>query len=897
MASANVLIVSATRLDRHTFHSQTLLGRSLQRPEHSHYVIALTASNTSPLAAAYNAAIETAHPGTLVVFCHDDLDLGPTPLGPPLQEALQRFDLVGVAGNQRHQMGQTAWWLDPRNGQWDHPYLSGALKHGTPEDHQLSIYGPLPLPVQLLDGAFLAARAGVLQEAELRFDARFPFHYYDLDFCQTARRAGLHLGTWPLDLIHASCGQPSGLAWSSAQQRYLDKWGEHAHAAPSTACLFEAARRHDKAKAWSAAEQSYRELLQLVPSHGPALLQLAKVVQQQGRHPEALTLLDDLLSRVNQPARLQAKAQCNRGVLLQLQGQLDGAEQAYGAALKLDPRLRAAADNLLELALLLRAQGRSHQALQALRRILRAQAQRPDLLLQLGISLMDLGRVEAAVPCLKRLLRLVPQQREGHYQLGQALAALGQTEAAIDHLQTALDLDPTAPEVLTTLEWHRLSLCDWMDYEARQALLLERLQAYALAVDGPLLPPLSAYLVPAATPALLLQLGQRWAAPTSRSMAKLQLPPVPSRPAPERIRLGYLSADFRNHAMGNLIHGLFTHHDRQRFEVFAYSLADLEDNITAAIRNGVDHYSVVSQLSSEAIAARIRGDGITVLIDLMGHTHHSRPGVLALRPAPLQLHYLGFPGSLGADWIDGVIADGWLIPAEHEPYYQEAVHRLPWGFVSSAPLPDPTAADQPLPSRASLGLPADGVVLACFNRAEKITPVVFEGWLEILRQVPDAVLWCINDSPTVQQRLQHRLVVAVLDPGRLVFSPMVEPAVFAHCCTLADLLLDTSPYGAGATAVTALSAGLPLLTCPGTSFASRMGASLCAATGLGELICPDQQAYVATAIALGRDRTKLQNLRRQLREHQSELPLFQTGAWVKHLETLLEQLIAMQHAD
>jgi predicted O-linked N-acetylglucosamine transferase (SPINDLY family) len=379
-------------------------------------------------------------------------------------------------------------------------------------------------------------------------------------------------------------------------------------------------------------------------------------------------------------------------------------------------------------------------------------------------------------------------------------------------------------------------------------------------------------------------------------MAPLQLPPVPSRPASERVRLGYLSADFRNHAMGNLIHGLFAHHDRQRFEVYAYSLADLEDDVTAAIRLGVDHYRVVNQLSSEAIAARIRGDGITVLIDLMGHTHHSRPGVLALRPAPLQLHYLGFPGSLGAEWIDGVIADDWLIPPEHEPHYRESVLRLPWGFVSSAPLPDPATAVQPLPSRASIGLPADGVVLACFHRPEKITPVVFNGWLEILQRVPGAVLWCINDSPTAQHRLRAKLVASGLEPGRLVFSPMVEPEVFAHCCTLADLLLDTSPYGAGATAVTALAAGLPLLTCPGNSFASRMGASLCAATGLNELICTDQQAYVATAIALGRDRAKLQKLRRKLREHQSELPLFQTGAWVKHLETLLEQLVAAETA-
>jgi predicted O-linked N-acetylglucosamine transferase (SPINDLY family) len=393
-------------------------------------------------------------------------------------------------------------------------------------------------------------------------------------------------------------------------------------------------------------------------------------------------------------------------------------------------------------------------------------------------------------------------------------------------------------------------------------------------------------------------------------MAPLRLPPAPPHRAGERWRIGYLSADFRNHAMGNLLHGLFARHDRRRFEVFAYSLADISDEITELIRSGVDHYAMVAGDSSEAIANRIRSDGIDVLIDLMGHTHHGRPGVLALRPAPLQLHYLGYPGSLGADWIDGVIADVWLIPPDHEIHYRETVHRLPWGFVSSGPLPDQHASAQPLapdsdtraltstpptppppPSRGALGLPADAVVYACFNRPEKITPAVFDCWLEILRQVPNSVLWIINDEPLVEQRLRARLAQAGLEWRRLVFSPKVDSAAFGQCCALADLLLDTSPYGSGATAVTALAAGLPLLTCPGDTFASRMGASLCAATGLEEMICPTPEAYRQCAIALGRQPAALQRLRRQLLAGRAGLPLFNTTAWVGHLEQLLERLL------
>jgi len=954
-------LVSATRLQEAAFWSDTLLGRSLRQPQHRQLVARIHFANRDPLAITYNAAIEAAPPGAVLAFCHDDVDLGPDPLGPQLAAALARFDLVGVAGNQRHQSGQTGWWLDPRRGGWDHPFLSGALRHGTPGAAELAVYGPTPMPVELLDGVFLAARADTLRRSGVRFDPRFDFHYYDLDVCRSARRAGLSLGTWPLPLLHASGGEPWGAAWNERQLAYLSKWGEgRVSPSPELEGLFRSARALEKAGAWPEAEQRYRQLLEQAPGHGAARLQLAKVLHGQGRDDEALTLLDDLLGgpsiaddqptsanarlvstvraspseRVagdarsavthpathgeptdgrfqDAPAPLRARAHTNRGALLQLRGDLDAAQRDHGEALRLEPTLKVAGDNQLALALLLRSRGRSHQALEALRMILRATPQRPDMLLELGTTLMDLGRVEAAVPCFRRLLRQEPQLREGHYQLGQALAALGHTEAGIAELEAALALDPDATEVLVHLEWHRLSLCDWDDYDNRATQLRQQLETYAEAREGSLLPPLTPSLF-ALPPALHRRLGERWAEPTSRSLEALRLLPAPARQPGERWRIGYLSADFRKHAMGGLIHGLFACHDRQRFEVFAYSLADVCDEVTEVIRRGVDHYAMVAAESSEAIAQRIRADRIDVLIDLMGHTHHGRPGVLALRPAPLQLHYLGYPGSLGADWIDGVIADAWLIPPEHDIHHRETVHRLPWGFVSSGQLPDPTASAQPLaperntpapassatapppPSREALGLPVAAVVYACFNRPEKISPAVFDGWLEILHQVPGSVLWIINDQPRVEERLRARLAVAGLEPHRLVFSPKLESAAFGQACALADLLLDTSPYGSGATAVTALAAGLPLLTCPGNTFTSRMGSSLCAATGLEELICPTPEVYQERAIALGHQPAELGRLRRQLIERHGELPLFNTTAWVGHLESLLERLLVAE---
>lgn len=883
-ADLSIHIVSASRFAPEDFAQKSLLGRCLTRPEHKFYESTIRCGNHESLAITYNTAIESSSPTTVLVFCRDDVDLGPEHLGSQLQKALARFDVVGVCGNQRHQRGQVAWWLDPTSGQWDHAYLSGAIRHGSLGSAVPTVFGPTPMPVESLDGVFIAARADTLQRSGVRFDPRFAFHHYDLDFCRSALQAGLCLGTWPFPLIHASGGMAAGALWDRSVQAYLGKWSE-----PQT--LFRSVRALEKAQAWPEAEQLYRQLLQLTPNHGPAQLQLANVLHRQNRPLEAIRSLDALLQTTDSSCSngLRARAQINRGALRQLQGDLDGAVADHSEALRLEPSLTIAGDNLLALALQLRSLGFTRQALEALRVILRATPQRPDLLLQLGSTLMELGRVEAAVPCFRRLLRQRPELPEGHYQLGQALAALGHTEAGLHALNTAHTLAPEATDVLTSLEWHRLSLCDWDDYDRRAARMLRQLQRYAESSDGPLVAPLTASLF-ALPPALHRRLGERWSEPTRARIAGRHLPPPP-RLNSQRLRIGYLSADFRDHAMGHLIHGVFSKHDRRRFEVFAYSLSDISDAVSAAIRKGMDHFKIVAADSSEAIAQQIRADGIDVLIDLMGHTHHGRPDVLARRPAPLQLHYLGYPGSLGADWIDGLIADTWLIPPEHDSHYRETVHRLPWAFVSSSSLKECSDAAQPALTRNDIGLPEDAVVFACFHRAEKITPMRFHCWLEILQQVPDALLWIINDQPLVEERLRKKARAAGLGPQRLVFSPKLESALFSQACSLADLLLDTSPYSSGATAVTALAAGLPLWSCPGENFASRMGASLCAATGLNELICSTPEAYQQKAIALGRQPAELRRLRRHLLDQQHNLPLFNTAAWVGHLEGLLEQLV------
>jgi protein O-GlcNAc transferase len=898
-----VYLVSATRMEAEAFGNGTLLGRSLQQPQHRSLLPLITYANRDPLAVAYNAAIATAPAEALLIFCHDDVDLGPDPLDPQLDAAFCDFDLVGVAGNQRRQSGQMAWWLDGASLQWDHSQLSGGICHGQPGAAKEVRYGPARLPVELLDGVFLAARAGVLQKARVRFDPRFGFHFYDLDLCRTARQQGLRLGTWPLRLVHASGGDAFTMTWLEALERYQSKWSEPQRAPEIDRYVrFRQGRALEGEGRWPEAETTYRQLLTEQPRHCGLLLRLSAVQHQQGKTQEALAALDTVLAI--DPGL--ARAHANRGTLLQLAGDLDGAAASLRHTLTLQPSLERAADNLLLLARQLQAIGRLADAVEAQRAVLRAAPTRPDMLLDLGSTLMAQGKVEAARACFARLLRHHPHHPGAQFQMALALESLGEFEAALELHQVALAADPESAEVRLALELVRLHGCDWDDYDQRMERLRTSLEAWLAMPNAPALSPLRPLYFPLPL-AVQRRISERWAAaqgPGATLAAAAPTPaanPSPANPPEEprsrRLRIGYLSADFRNHAMGTLIHGLFRHHDRERFEVFAYAINDLCDAYTRSVQQGVEHFTVVASDTNEQLADRIRTDQIDVLIDLMGHTHHSRPGVLAQRPAPLQLHYLGFPGPLGCYFIDGVIADAWLIPHDQEAGYGDRIHRLPWGFVSSPPpiegqqLAPPEASDPP-PTRACLGLSQEQVVLACFNRAEKIDPGSFRRWLEVLLAAPQAVLLLVIESPIARQRLLQRAEEAGVDPARLVFTAQVASHTFPSLCRQADLLLDTALYGVGATGVAALAAGLPLITCPGVSFASRMGASLCAAAGLEELICPSPEAYTALAIELAQQPSRLRQLREQLGNTQAPPPLFDTAAWVGHLEALLQQLVA-----
>ena len=357
----------------------------------------------------------------------------------------------------------------------------------------------------------------------------------------------------------------------------------------------------------------------------------------------------------------------------------------------------------------------------------------------------------------------------------------------------------------------------------------------------------------------------------------------------ERLRIGYLSSDLRHHAIGFLTAEIYGLHDRGAVEVFAYYCGpDLTDPLQARIKADVDHWVPISHLDDEAAARRIADDGIHILVDVNGYTRDGRIKLLALRPAPIIVNWLGFPGTMASPYHQYIIADDWIIPQDHEVYYSEQVLRLPCyqpndGHRQVSPV---------TPTRAAAGLPEEAMVYCCFNGTHKISRFTFERWLTILEQTPGSVLWLLSGAEESHANLKRFAETRGFDPARLIFAGKLANPDHLARYALADLFLDTTPYGAHTTASDALWMGVPVLTLSGRSFASRVCGSLVRSAGLEDLVCTSPADYVARAIELGRDAALRQSYKDRLTAARESCVLFDTPLLVRELEALYRQMWA-----
>jgi predicted O-linked N-acetylglucosamine transferase (SPINDLY family) len=490
-------------------------------------------------------------------------------------------------------------------------------------------------------------------------------------------------------------------------------------------------------------------------------------------------------------------------------------------------------------------------------------------------ALSDLGREAEALPYLRRAVEASPRLPEAHYSLGLLLQKLQRHEEAAASLEEALRLAPRMPYALGYLVWNQLALCRW----ERLTETMERLR-HAVREDGTVAAPF-VFVAASDSPdeqrlCAALHLKNTWTvapAPLCQGV----------RYRHDRLRIAYLSNDFSEHATAYLAAGLFELHDRGRFEVIALSYgADDGSPMRRRLSRAFDRFVDAKTWGDAQAASALRDMEVDIAVDLKGYTTGARPGILAYRPAPVQASYLGYPGTMSAPFIDYLLADRFVVPPEHQRFYSESIAYLPDSYQVNDARRE--IADVAL-SRADMGLPADAFVFCCFNNSFKITAGVFRIWMRLLQAIPGSVLWLLEANQAADSALQAAARAADVDPARLVFAPRLAHAEHLGRHRLADLFLDTLPCNAHTTASDALWAGLPVLTCAGTTFAGRVAGSLLRALGLPELVSESLPSYEQLALRLAREPGVLGELREKLASHRTKAPLFDTDRFRRHIES------------
>jgi predicted O-linked N-acetylglucosamine transferase (SPINDLY family) len=613
------------------------------------------------------------------------------------------------------------------------------------------------------------------------------------------------------------------------------------------------------------AEAAAREALKRSPGDGEALYLLGSTLLFEGRAAEALAPLTEAAERLARRGVAYRLGHCHLAL-----GDFARAEAALRRETRTYPE-SANAHNTLGVALV--GQGRNLPALTAFVAALRADALHAEAANNLGNVLRALGRNAEALPYLQSAVTAQPGLADAHMNLGLVLHALQRYDEAMAAFARVLELEPDKPYALGALVWAELHACAWDEFAAHEDAL--RAQVRAGVPQSPF-----AMLAVSDSPAEQRRCAELHVRET---LAGAHEPLSDgARPARSRLRVAYLSADFHDHATARCMARLFELHDRGRFEVIGVSYGPDDGSASRArLKLAFDRFVDVIDMSDEQAARQLRELEIDIAVDLKGLTASARPGILAHRPAPVQATYLGFPGSTAAPCIDYVLADEIVIPQDEQRFYAEHVAYVPgtyYPYDASTPIAERT------PSRAEAGLPERGSVFCCFNNTWKLSPRLFEVWMRLLAAVPGSVLWLLQPTDIARRNLGVAARARGVDPSRLVFAPRAPHPEHLARHRLADLFLDTLPYNAHTTAGDALWAGLPVLTCRGTTFASRVAASLLSAGGLPELITTSLEEYEARALELARDPAALARLREKLERNRLASPLFDNERACRNIE-------------
>ncbi len=608
------------------------------------------------------------------------------------------------------------------------------------------------------------------------------------------------------------------------------------------------------------------------PTNSHAWNRTAVLLSKLGRNNEALTNVERAIALDSG----NEDAWNNRGLILLELGQAQEALNSFDRALQLRPSNVEVRNNR---GLALRALMRASDALFEFNRVLEENPAHAGAFVNRASVLRTIGEVDLALDSYARALAIQPDMPEALYSRARCLWAQKNdlAEATID-LERLAHVKPDHPYARGELLHLRMYAANWSNWERERRALDEGVRAGKRIVEPHVYNGIS----------------------SSRSdllaCAKIciqdKYPPrafeLPGRRRAGKIRLGYVCGEFGDHATMFLAAGLFERHDRSRFEVVGFDNGHEDDSsMRRRAKAAFDRFIPIKKLSDDEAARLVAREGIDILIDLNGFCGALRLGIFARRPAPVQVNYLGYPGSIGAEYIDYILADAEVIPAGEERFYTEKVVRLPGSYQindDSRPRAVPSA-------RAAFGLRDTDFVFCHFNASYKITPEMFAVWLRLLEKVPSSVLWLLEGYPTTAPNLRREAAAAGVDPDRLIFAPRIEMSTHVSRIAAGDLFLDSLPYNAHTTASDALWAGLPLITCRGTTFAGRVAASLLRAAGLPELITNDLNEYESLALRLVENRGLLQTYRTRLNHDRLKLPLFDTVRTTRRIEAAYEKMM------
>ena len=615
-----------------------------------------------------------------------------------------------------------------------------------------------------------------------------------------------------------------------------------------------------------AAIEQYRRSIESDPNFSEAYNKMGHALKAQGKLTAASTSYRKAIKI--QPG--YADAHNNLGALLWATGNLNGAIASYKSALAIDPDNSQTLSNL---GVALQNNNNLDEAIDSYRRALVINPANYECHNNMGTLHQLKHAFGDAIVCYKKALQIKPDYADAHHNMGNTLKNLGELDAAIRSFTQALAIDPDYTAARVAKFSLQLMVCDWNAADDDHFVSNMGLN------DANLVEPFALLPLEDAPERHLLRAKVCARSKFCNDTGAL---PAPPQERPIRLRIGYFSADFHNHPVMHLIIGVLERHDNSQFQIYAYSYGpDKQDAMRERVMEAADAFYDIRFTSDEEVAKLVRKDKIDIAIDLTGYTRGGRTGIFAQRLAPIQINYLGYPGTMGADFIDYIIADKIVIPDEFQQYYSEKRIYLPNSYMATD---DVRVISGRAMTRSEFDLPENGFVFCVFNSSYKILPNVFDIWMRLLLQVDGSVLWLRECNKWSQDNLYLEAQKRGVDPTRLIFAKRIDLDEHLARHKLADLFLDTFIYNAHSTLADALWAGLPAITKLGDGFAARVAGSLLTAVGMPELVAKTINDYEALALDLARDPYRLQQMKDRLAVNRKTMPLFNTELFTQHLE-------------